>query len=72
MIKHRFSLEKTISETEKSSKNYYRDSVPSHRIVHKWFAGFRYSHTNPTNAERSGYSVEITAKEMVNKIHDIV
>lgn len=72
LIKHYFLRGKTIKETEDCLKKYYRESAPSHGMVHKWFTEFRSGRTTTNDAERSGRPIEVTTDDVVNKVHDIV
>ena len=51
---------------------YYKESAPSHGMVHKWFTEFRCDHISTSDDERPGRPKEVTSQEMINKIHDIV
>ena len=72
LIKHYFLRGKSIKETEEKLAKYYKESAPSHGIVHKWFTEFRGGRIGPSNAERPGRPEEVTSQEMIDKIHDIV
>ena len=41
LIKHYFLRGKSIKETEEKLAEYYKESDPSHGMVHKWFTEFR-------------------------------
>ena len=72
LIKHYFLREKTIKETEEKLAKYYKESAPSHGMVHKWFTKFRCGRISTSDAERPGRPKEVTSQEMIDKIHDIV
>ena len=72
LIKHYFLRGKSIEETRKKLARYYKESAPSHGMVHKWFTEFRYGRISTSDAERPGHSKEVTSQELIDKIHDIV
>ena len=37
LMKYYFLREKSIKETEEKLSKYYKESAPSHVMVHKWF-----------------------------------
>ena len=72
LIKHYFLREKSIKETEEKVAKYYKESAPSHGMVHKWFTEFRCGRISISDAEHPGRPKEVTSQEMINKIDDIV
>lgn len=72
LIKHYFLRNKTIKQTEDKLQKYYGESAPSHFTVHKWFTEFRCGRTSTKTIPSPGRPKEVTSKEIVNKIHDIV
>ena len=72
LIKHFFLRGKSIKETKEKLEKYYKESAPSHGMVHKWFTEFRCSRISTSDAERPGRPKEVTSEEMIDKIHDIV
>ena len=72
LIKHYFPGGKSIKETEEKLARYYKESVPLHGMVHKWFTEFRCSRISTSDAERPGRPKEVTSQEMIDIIHDIV
>ena len=73
LIKHYFLRGKSIKETEEKLVKYYKESAPSHCMVHKWFTEFRCGRTSTSDAERPGRPKEMPySQEMIDKIHDIV
>ena len=71
LIKH-FLRGKSIKETEENLAKYYKESAPSHGMVHKWFTEFRCDRISTSDAGRPGRPKEVTFQEMIDKIHDIV
>ena len=67
-IKHYFLRGKSIKETEEKIPKYYKESAPSHGMVHNWLSEFRCGR----DAERPGRPKEVTSLEMIDKIHNIV
>ena len=63
---------KSIKETEENLAKYYKESAPSHGMVHKWFIEFRCGCISTSDAERPGRPKEMTSEEMIDKIHEIV
>ena len=61
LIKHYFLRGKLIKETEENLAKYYKESAPSHGIVHKWFTEFRCGRTSTSDAERPGRPKEVTS-----------
>ena len=72
LIEHYFLRGKSIKESKKNLAKYYKESAPSHGMVHKWFTEFRCSRISTSDAERLGRPKEVTSQEMIDKIHDIV
>ena len=72
LTKNYFLLGKSIKETEEKLAKYYKESAPSHGIVHKWFTEFRCGCISTSDAERPSCPKEVTSQEMTDKIHDIV
>ena len=72
LIKHYFLRGKSIKETEEKFGKYYKESNPSHGMVHKWFIEFRCGCISTSDAERPGRPKEVTSQEMIDKIHNIV
>ena len=72
LYKHYFLRGKSIKEAEENLAKYYKKSVPSHGMVHKWFTELRYGRISTSDVELSGCPKEVTSQEMVDKIHDIV
>ena len=72
LIKHCFLQGKSIKETEEKLAKYYKESAPSHGMIHKWFTEFRCCRISRSNTERPGRPKEVTSQEMIDKIHDIV
>ena len=52
LIKHYFLRGKSIKETEENLAKYYKESTPSHGMVHKWFTEFRCSRISTSDAEQ--------------------
>ena len=69
---HYFLRGKSIKETEKKLAKYYKESAPSHGMVHKSFTEFHCSRISTSNAEHPGRPKEVTSQEIVDKTHDIV
>ena len=72
LIKHYFLREKSIKENEEKLGNYYKESAPSHGMVHRWFTEFRCGRISTSDAERPSRPKEVTSQEMINKIDEIV
>ena len=72
LIKHYFLRVESIKETEEKLAKYYKESAPSHDMVHKWFTKFRCGRISTSDAERAGNPKEVTSQEMIDKIHDIL
>ena len=72
LIEHYFLRGKSIKETEEKLARYYRESAPSHGMVHKWFTEFCCGRISTNDAECPGHRKEVTSQEMIDKIHDIV
>lgn len=72
LTKHYFLKDKTPQEAKEKLDKHYGDSAPSIRTVYKWFQNFRSGHMGTNDAERSGRPVEVTASEIIDKIHDMV
>ena len=72
LIKHCFLREKSIKEIEKKLAKYYKESAPSHGMVHKWFTEFRCGRISTSDADRPGHPKEMNSHEMIDRIHDIV
>ena len=72
LIKHYFLRRKSSKETEGKFEKYYKQSAPSHDMVHKWFTEFRCGRISTIDVERPGHPEEVTSQEMIDKIHDIV
>ena len=72
LIKYYFLQGKSIKEPEEKLARYYKESAPSHGIVHKWFTEFRCSRISTSDAERPGRQKEVASQEMIDKIHDMV
>ena len=72
LIKHYFLRGKSIKEIEEKLARYYKESTPSHGMVHKWFIEFRCGRISTSDAERLGRPKEVTSQGMIDKIHDIV
>ena len=72
LIKHYFLRRKSIKETEEKLAKYYKESAPSHGMVHKWFTEFRCGRISTSDAGRPCRPKEVTSQEMIDKIHDIV
>ena len=72
LIKHYFPWGKSIKETEEKLAKYYKESAPSHSMVHKWFTGFCCCRISTSDTERPGRPKEVTSQEMIDKIHDTV
>ena len=69
---------RTKNNTDKANfrcaadKKYYSDFAPSYGIVQKWFTEFRSVCTSTETIPSPVCPNEITAPEMINKIHNIV
>ena len=61
-----------MKESEEKLAKYYKESAPSHGMIHKWFTEFRCGCISTSDAERPGRPKEVTSQEMIDKIHDIV
>ena len=72
IIKHYFLREESIKETEEKVPRYYKESAPSHGMVHKWFTEFRCGRISTSDAKRPRRLKEVTSQKMIDKIHDIV
>ena len=59
---HYFLRGKSIKETEEKLAKYYKESVPSHGMVHKWFTEYRSGRTSTRDAERPGRPKEVTSR----------
>ena len=71
LIKHYFLRGKSIKETKEKLEKYYKESAPSHGMVHKWFTEFRCGRISASDAERPGCPKEVTSQEIIDKIHGI-
>ena len=72
LIKHYFLRGKSIKETEEKLAKYYKESAPSHSMVHKWFTEFRCGRISTNDAERPGLPKEVTSQEIIDKIHIVL
>ena len=72
LIKRYFLRGKSIKETEEKVARYYKESAPSHGMVHKWFTKFCCGRISTSDAERPGRPKKVTGQEMIDKFHDIV
>ena len=72
LIKHYFLRGKSIKETEEKFARYYKESAPSHGVVHKMFTELRCGRISTSDAERPGRPKEVTYQEMIDKIHGII
>ena len=54
LIEHYFLRGKSIKETEEKLGRFYKESAPSHGMVHKWFTEFRCGRISTSDAEHSG------------------
>ena len=54
LFKHYFLRGKSIEESEEKLAKYYKESAPSHGMVHKWFTEFRCGRIRTSDAEHSG------------------
>ena len=72
LIKHYFLRRKPIKEIEEKLAKYYKESAPSHGMVHNWFTEFCCGRISTSDAEHPGRPKEVTSQEMFNKIHAIV
>ena len=72
LTKHYLLRGKTLLKTKAKLDKYYSDSAPSYRINQKWLTEFRCGFTSTETIPSPGRPNEITAPEMINKIHDIV
>ena len=72
LIQHYFLQGKSIKETEEKLAMYYKESAPSHGMVHKWFTEFRCGRISTNDDKRPGRPKEVTSQETIDKIHDIV
>ena len=54
LIKHYFLRGKSIKETEGKLARYYKESAPSHGMVHELLTEFRCSRISTSDAERLG------------------
>jgi len=50
----------------------YKDHASSMTTIRYWFNEFKRGRTSVFDEERLGCPIEVTTKDMVNKIHDIV
>ena len=71
-IKHYFLRGKSIKETEEKLAKYYKESAPSHGMVHKWFTEFSCDRISTSDAERPDRPKKVTSQELIDKIDDIV
>ena len=72
LFKHYFLRGKSINETGGKLERYYKESVPSHGMVHKWFTEFRSGRISTSDAARSCRPKEATSREIIDENHDIV
>ena len=72
LIRHYFLRGKSIKETEEKLEKNYKESAPSHGMVHKWFTEFFCGRISTSDAELHGHPKEVTSQELIDKIHDIV
>ena len=63
LIKHYFLRGKSIKETKEKLANYYKESAPSHGMVHKWFTGFCYGRISTSDDERPGRPKQVTSQK---------
>ena len=63
LIKHYFLRGKSIKETEKKIAKYYKESAPSHSMIHKWFTEFRCGRISTSDAEHPGPPKEVTSQK---------
>ena len=63
---------KSIKETEGKLAKYYKESAPSHGMVHKWFTELCCCRISTRDAERPDRPKEMTSQNMIDKIHDTV
>ena len=64
--------EKTLYEIKAKLDKHYSESAPLYGMVQKWFTKLRCGRTSTESIPSPGRPNEITAPEMINKIHDIV
>ena len=62
LIKHYFLRGKSIKETENKLAKYYKESAPSHGMVHKWFTQFRCGRISTSDAQRPGHIKDVTSQ----------
>ena len=72
LIEHCFWRGKTLSKTKSKLDKCYSDSAPSYGMDQKWFTEFCGGHTCTETIPSPDRTNEITTREMINKIHDIV
>ena len=61
LIKHYFLQGKSIKRTKENLAKYYKESAPSHGMIHKWFTEFRCGRISTSDAERPGRLKEVTS-----------
>ena len=71
-IKHYFLRGKSIKEIEEKLTRYYKESAPSHGMVHKCFTEYCCGRISTSDADRLGRPKKVTFQEMIDEIHDIV
>ena len=72
LIKHRFILGKNTVLMEQWLDKCYEESSPTRQMVEEWIGKFKRGRTSTNNAEKSGRLKDVTAPEIIEKIHDIV
>ena len=72
LIKLYFLSRKTLSKAKGILKKYNSDSVPSYKIVQKWFTKFRCGRMSTEIISSSGFPNEMTTPKIINKIHNII
>ena len=63
LIKNYFLRGKSIKETEEQLAKCYKESAPSHGMVHEQFTEFRCGRISTSKAERPGRRKEVTFKK---------
>ena len=63
---------KSCMEIKGKMNAVYRDSSPSLITIKYWFHEFKRGRTSVSDEESSGWPIEVTTEEMIEKIHGIV
>ena len=72
VIRFLFLDGKTFEEIKVKLHAVYKKLAPSMTTIRYWFNEFKRGRTFVFDEERPGRPIEVTTKDMVKKIHDIV